>query len=104
MLLSNSHKVFFMIVDTEKAHRKEKNRIFLYDLLSPLGAESEERLKHAVFYRLGDVPQELDMEERRGSENLKLAYLFHLSTCFSGRPGWHVPREYLLDLKAGIMQ
>ena len=32
------------LVDTKEAHRREKNRIFLYDLLSPLVfmAESKE--------------------------------------------------------------
>ena len=41
----------------------------------------------------------LDMEESRGSEDLRLAYLLSWPTYSSGRL---VPRECLLDLGAGI--
>lgn len=41
------------------------------------------------------------MEE--GSEDLKLIYLLRWPTFFSGRLGYWLPREYLMELGAGIM-
>ena len=52
--------------------------MFHQDPLSPLGmgAESEERPQQKSCYRPGDETGRLGMEERRKSEDLKLAYLF----------------------------
>lgn len=67
-----------------------------------MGPENKERSLQKFCYRDGAETGDLDMEERRQAENLDLAYLLHCSTCFSGRLGWRVPREWLLKLGAGI--
>lgn len=51
--------------------------------------------------RVSDETEVLDLEERSESEDLKLPYLLCLSSCFSDRLGWQVPRENMWQLGAG---
>lgn len=87
-----------------RIHIGQENRIFHKDLISPLriGAEGEERPHQVLCYRSGGKNGKLDMEEEGRVKNLKLAYLLHLSNCFSGRLGWPVSRECLLELVVEI--
>lgn len=56
--------------------RQEESRGFHQDCLSPLGMEAEcEKLHQVVCYRPKDETGGLDLEGRKESEDLKLAYL-----------------------------
>ena len=55
-----------------------------------------------VCHRAGYETGALDLEERSNSENLKLVYLFHWPTCFSGKLNQWVPREGVLDWVLGL--
>lgn len=59
---------------------------------------------HVPCYRAEGKNGKLDVEDRRGNENPKLAYLLHWPDCFSGRLGWPVPKENLLELVARITE
>lgn len=76
----------------EEINSSEEIRVFHQDLLSysETGAENEERPQYVVHYRAGDGAWELDLEERRKGEDLKLTYLIHWPTCFSGSVGRQV--------------
>lgn len=52
---------------TNVVYRREKSRMFLQNLLSPLGmgSEREERLKQVICYRAGDESEGLVLEERK---------------------------------------
>lgn len=54
-----------------------------------------------VCYRAGDSTGELDLEEKRESEDLKLVCMLQQPTCFFGYLGWWVPREFQLVLGLG---
>lgn len=70
------------------------------DLFSALEmrTQCEGRPLQVGCYRSGDETEGSNMEKRRETEDLKLTYLLHCPTCFSGRLGWRVPREHLLEL------
>lgn len=82
-------------------------QVFHQDVLSLLvkGAEKKKRPQQAVCYRSRDETVAGDLEERRESESedLKPAYLLSWSVCFSGKLGWWVTRECLLELWAPTM-
>lgn len=48
----------------------------------------------------GGETEELNLEERSETEDLELTYLLQCPTYFSGRLGYRVPGECLLDLGA----
>lgn len=52
---------------TNAVYRREKSRVLLRNLLSPLGmgSEREERLKQVICYRAGDESGGLVLEERK---------------------------------------
>lgn len=62
------------------------------------GAENEKSLQHVICYRSGDEVRELNLEEWRSCEHLKLAHLLCLMTCFSGKLEWQVLTECLVQL------
>lgn len=64
------------------AHRTKESRAFYQDLPSPLTmeAESEEKPQQVVCLRTQDEAGGLDLDERTGSEYLKLASLLHWQT------------------------
>lgn len=64
-------------------------------------AESEERPQQVVSYIAVIETKGLDMRRGSESKDLKLASLPCWPTCFS-RHCWWVPREFLLELGAGI--
>lgn len=61
----------------KQVHRTEEHRVYHKDMFNSLEiwAKSEERPQYVVYYRAADETETLDLEERRESGNLKLAYL-----------------------------
>lgn len=43
------------------------------------------------------------MEERKENQDQKLTYVIWWPTCFFGRLTWCIPREWLLELRAGYL-
>lgn len=58
--------------------------------------QSEERPQQVLFYR--DLDEIGNLEERRESEDLRVACLLCWLPCFSAWLGWKAPRECLLQL------
>lgn len=83
----------------EVVHRRKKTMVFHQHLLSPLGmgAESEQRMQQVVFNRAGDEAGRLELENQGRGEDSQ-------STCLAGQSSLFIPREYLLELGAGIKQ
>lgn len=67
-----------------------------------MGSESKETLQQKSV--IGDEPGGLDLEERRESEDLKLAHLLGWPTCLSVDLGCWVPRECLLEWGLGCQE
>lgn len=55
-----------------------------------------------VCSRAGNETEGLDLEERKESEDLKLAYQLHQTTGFLHKSEWSVLRKCLLELGARI--
>lgn len=67
-----------------------------------MGAGIEEKQRQADCYRAVDEPEGLDLEERRESEEPRLARLLPWPSCFCGRLGRWVPWECLPELGSAL--
>ena len=79
-------------------------RVFYQNLLIPLRMQHSENSHNRRSSTELRMKQEIGLEGRRKSEDLKPAYMLHWPTCFSGSLGLWVPKGCFLELGALIKQ